>query len=336
MSCLNNSPIIMFFKRLSVIKIGILVFIGILFFFGLVLRYTTRTLIVFEPSLVSNSTKKCLPAICDYNIQFNNRSNVVGFSFPVIPDIVHVLYMKQRQITFVQMVCIRSVLQNHNPHRLLLHCSECVDGKTMEGKYWNMLGEFKSRIEIVPIEEPKSIYGQKLTSVFHASDIARTKILMKHGGIYLDNDVYVVRSLHGFRHFEMCLGWENRGVMASQVVIAHKNARFLKLYLDSYHDYKGYLWYYNAGEYPTAEIIVKQPQLVHIVKHLFMAEFPFFDLYKKSNDDWMDYYTIHLGTRWLSDKNIKVFNESNIKTYPKQFGRMARYVLYGKTDPVNE
>jgi mannosyltransferase OCH1-like enzyme len=65
--------------------------------------------------------------------------------------------------------------------------------------------------------------------------VLRILLLSHYGGIYLDNDVYVVNSLENYRKFEMTLSWDsdNDGI-GSQVLIAHKNARFLKTYFDSY------------------------------------------------------------------------------------------------------
>ncbi len=73
---------------------------------------------------------------------------------------------------------------------------------------------------------------------------------MSFGGIYLDNDVYVVRSLDEFRKREMSVGWEKESThrMGSQVLVAHRHARFLRAWLDSYRtEYKIDEWYTNAG-----------------------------------------------------------------------------------------
>ena len=59
--------------------------------------------------------------------------------------------------------------------------------------------------------------------------------LMSFGGIYLDNDVYLVNSLDKYRKFEMVIGWEKvDNVTGSQVLIANRNARFLKAWYDTY------------------------------------------------------------------------------------------------------
>ena len=60
-------------------------------------------------------------------------------------------------------------------------------------------------------------------------------LLMNYGGIFLDNDVYVVNSLNEYLKYEMTVSWdsENDG-LGVQVLIAHRNARLLKAHFDSY------------------------------------------------------------------------------------------------------
>ncbi len=63
---------------------------------------------------------------------------------------------------------------------------------------------------------------------------------MEFGGIYLDRDVIVIISLDPLRKFEMTLDYEFHKTykeMGNQVQIAHKRARFLRLYLQTYKKY---------------------------------------------------------------------------------------------------
>lgn len=67
--------------------------------------------------------------------------------------------------------------------------------------------------------------------------MARILLLMNYGGIYLDNDMFVVKSLDKYRVYEMTVSkTADRGkeVIGNQVMIAHRNARFLRAYYDSY------------------------------------------------------------------------------------------------------
>jgi hypothetical protein len=60
---------------------------------------------------------------------------------------------------------------------------------------------------------------------------------MHYGGIFLDNDVYVVNSLKKYLNYEMVVSWdrpfEERGI-GSQVLIAHRDARLLKAHFDQF------------------------------------------------------------------------------------------------------
>ena len=69
----------------------------------------------------------------------------------------------------------------------------------------------------------------------HAFDIWRLKVLMNYGGIYLNNDVYVVNPLYKYLKFELTVSWPDRNnFLGFHVLIAHKNARFLRSLLESF------------------------------------------------------------------------------------------------------
>jgi mannosyltransferase OCH1-like enzyme len=50
--------------------------------------------------------------------------------------------------------------------------------------------------------------------------------MMKYGGIYLDNDVFVIRSLHKFRKYELALGWPQNESMGTQASLKHFQLNF--------------------------------------------------------------------------------------------------------------
>jgi hypothetical protein len=52
----------------------------------------------------------------------------------------------------------------------------------------------------------------------------------------------------------MTVGITDFGYLGTQVLIAHKDARFLKLWLESYRIYHPEDWYMNTGEKPMREI----------------------------------------------------------------------------------
>lgn len=97
-------------------------------------------------------------------------------------------------------------------------------------------------------------------------------------------------------------------------------------------DFRKDKWYYNGGMAP-AKILLKFPQLAHVVEDKFGTQSGMVCiLYKGCDPDaWRNYATIHtlIRHRAYMDKNssIRSFNEVNIWTYDKGYGRMARDVL---------
>lgn len=264
---------------------------------------------------------------------FNNETGTENGSY-IVPNVIHFLRLKQRNFSFVDAVCVLSAFKNHRPDKIMFHTN--VDD--FLGPYWEKVKNTPGIVyEIRNVTIPAKIFGQKFSKVFHiwhASDVTRIRILMEHGGIFLDNDIYVVQNLNKFRKFEMAIGWDDDQCIGTQVLIANKNARFLGLWLKSYREYYADRWYYNAGCKPTEELLYKRPELVHRVKLLFGVQMLVNNLYKTLWKDWRKQYSVHLLMRhrsYLDKEHLDkwpTFDETNIKDYPMTFGEMARDV-YG-------
>ena len=235
------------------------------------------------------------------NFSFN--LNETGFGFNIVPNIVHYVLFTVHEVEFGHFISLLSVLKNQKPEKVYIHC----DCSQLSGDYYQRVLRVanKTNIPIIvrTIERSTQIFGKNLSKSFHnwhLSDITRNRVLQEFGGIYLDRDVYVVKSLDKFLKYEMTLNWDEGQYLATQTLIAHKNARFLKLWLDSYHDYRPDLWYYNAGQLPTTKYLQKDPSLVHRLKGGFGADAPkvcplIFRIYYPN---WRkDFYAIHLVIR---------------------------------------
>ncbi|PRD31700.1 UNVERIFIED_CONTAM: hypothetical protein NCL1_22825 [Trichonephila clavipes] len=266
-------------------------------------------------------------------VDFTGADNVTGFSYAIVPNVVHYVHFDSMDLSFIQVISIKAVFLNHKPEKILIHCNR----HRLSGKYWNMVKNI-SVLEISFMKKPTHTFGKLLSSIYHSSDIARLEILMKHGGIFLDTDTYVIKSLNYFRKFEMTLGWPPSQNLGTQLLIAHKNARFLKLWYNSYRYYRRERWYYNAGELPTQFILEPMPYLVHRVPYDFGVHNLVHLLYGTHSDEWKNYHAIHLLVRHknylLPGDTVEEFNENNINQYNKTFGDMARLVLYGSTNII--
>ncbi|KAL1466367.1 hypothetical protein MTO96_042782, partial [Rhipicephalus appendiculatus] len=70
----------------------------------------------------------------------------------------------------------------------------------------------------------------------HSTDVVRIRALLRHGGIYLDADVFVVQPLRRFLRYEATVSCPQGYWYGNQIMIAHKNSRVLRLFMDTYHE----------------------------------------------------------------------------------------------------
>lgn len=284
--------------------------------------------------------------------------NLTGWPMDIVPNIVHYVLFEEHKISYVHMLSMFSVLVIQKPETIYIHCDcDKIDDNDAN---WKRVLEFVNKtndvtILIDEIEKPKEIYGIEVDESvrnFHGSDITRYRTLMKYGGIYLDNDVFVCQSLNQFRKFEFTLNWDEDQFLGSQVLMGNRNARFLKFTMETYRMYDTSKWYYNAGELPTRVILYKYPHLVHRIKVKFgvdaPAVCPYF--YKEYHSEWeTEYFTFHMVARgeeiswkdWCIGggdhymRNAK-FNDELIRNLNNTFGEMARLVLFGTKHILEE
>ena len=49
---------------------------------------------------------------------------------------------------------------------------------------------------------------------------------MQYGGIYLDNDMFVIQSLDKYRKFEITMNWDENQFLGNQVTLKHLHPFF--------------------------------------------------------------------------------------------------------------
>ncbi len=137
--------------------------------------------------------------------------------------------------------------------------------------------------------------------------------------------------LFSLRRYETTLGWPKDQFIGIQFILCKPGAAFLRLWQESYRDYRPSLWYYNAGQYPTEHILSRCPELVHREEVLLGVQDLTDRLYMQDWDGWKEYYAVHLLNRhrnYRVNRKFEEFDEENIKKYYNTtFGRMARLVL---------
>ncbi|KAJ9587788.1 hypothetical protein L9F63_018771 [Diploptera punctata] len=297
----------------------LVIFIGVVFLFYCILLFTNS---INAPRIVFKQQHKIS--------SFEGFNNETGAGKLIVPNIVHFIRFNKPNFSFVDAVIVLAAFKNQNPDKIMFHANDV----NFIGPHWDKIKSTPGLVyEIVKTAIPDDIFGQKFNEgwkLWHAGDVTRIRILMKYGGIFLDNDSYIVKSLDRFRKYEIAIGWDENQCIGTQVIVANKDARFLPLWLESYRVYHADKWYYNAGCKPTEEILYKTPELVHRVKLLFGVHMLVHNLYKSYWKDWRKQYAIHLlinHRSYLDEEHLDkwpVFTEKNIVYYNYTFGTMAR------------
>lgn len=252
---------------------------------------------------------------------FDNVSGLLHGPY-IVPNYVHYIRYGRplKEVNFMDAVNILAAFKNQKPDKIMFH----TDQEPFTGPYWERLlkiPKFNETIEYHFIQPMQSIFGQPLSSWngrWHASDVLRIQILRRFGGIFMDNDVYLVQSLDRFRRFETALESIDELDIGTMTLVAHKDSRFMRLWLDEYRDYVPHLWYYNAGTKPKINVINNRPELVHDARGFFGVEDLRVELYVQNWKKWKSKYTIHTLVRHTHDLPALIKNKLGLK-YPMTF-----------------
>ncbi|XP_065305704.2 uncharacterized protein [Dermacentor albipictus] len=261
---------------------------------------------------------------------FYDADELSGYSYDIVPDILHLVRYNAPEVDFIDVVGMRSMYLNHRPKEIYVHCSPCG----FQGNYTRFLEGIN--FTFIPAVFPTEIFGIPIQVSHHATDVLRLRVLMRYGGYYFDKDVFVIQSLRRFLRYEASLNFANGDLMGNMVMFFHKNSRFLRLYLDTYHRLNDSLWYYNAGDVPAKVLFQPHPHLVHRMHYGLETGLDMLGaLYEPhAYPYWRNAFAIHLLARFRRESpydalHAAPFNETNIRDVDNAFGEMARSVLFG-------
>nr|XP_039263104.1 uncharacterized protein LOC120339101 isoform X3 [Styela clava] len=120
----------------------------------------------------------------------------------MVPNIVHFVWIGNLTLHFYAYLTIRSAAANQKPDVILFHYTHVEP----QGDLWIRAKQEIPCLIPVKFEEPTSWQGNELDTVVHKTDIARFDILLQHGGIYLDTDAFILRSMDPLRKFPFTMG----------------------------------------------------------------------------------------------------------------------------------
>ena len=255
-------------------------------------------------------------------------------SEPRVPNIVHLvwLYGKPYDFTFRQLLSGLSILLFIKPCSILFW----YDGSTPTGKYWkHFLVNITARnidMEMLNITVPNTIWGKHIRYIAHSTDIIRFEVLKHFGGMYLDLDVIVLKSVTPLRCYDYTLGRQHSFGLPASFVFSVPWSPFLLKIIENYKNYSSKLAY-NSVRYPH-NLFLQHPELIHVEEDTINRP----NFYPEEKDaifdasctiDWRRNYAIHLWNR-KSTRNPKDESPESIINMQSTFGQVARYIYYGE------
>ena len=276
-------------------------------------------------------------------MNFDGFDNETGALDYIVPNLIHFIRLNLKEFSFTDIIIIRAAHLAQKPDAIYIH----TNMKSFEGKYWNELQrkwpDTYQLIHLIPTEIPLTVFGRPISKDYkyqHASDFLRYHILSKYGGIYLDNDVYVIQNLNKYRKYEMTIEWNPDAYLGNQVLIGHKDARFLKHCIETFRDYRADLWYYNGAELPTKAVLHPHPEFIHRVIQKFGTDVDYsYFVFTTNWRRWKEFDAIHLlinQRHYMHKKNFEKYPEFNAETilkYNFTFGEMARRIYFETISP---
>lgn len=131
----------------------------------------------------------------------------------------------------------------------------CINTWKEKMSDWEFLEINEDNFDINYNEYVKEAYKNKKWAF--VSDVARLWALYTYGGIYMDTDVWVYKSLDKFLNYDFFTGFEQQNYPVTATMGASKGNKLIKEILDVY-DTKKFTLHKNWYEYETNTIIMSE------------------------------------------------------------------------------
>ena len=151
----------------------------------------------------------------------------------------------------------------------------------------------------------------------------------EYGGIYLDTDQLLLRSVDRFRNKDCTMGWAHDLYFGSALILAKKQSSFIRRWIESYASYNPKLWGENSV-IMAAKLAIQYPTLINVVKH-YCLFYPHPDDYYNKNYKWSHSYSLHIYKQGKMDQ-IQAMNFMSIRKLNNTLGAVFRYILFGNKE----
>lgn len=178
----------------------------------------------------------------------------------MIPNVIHFIFGLRADFgsfpfSFVHYLAIKSAHECNPSAAIKFHYKY-----EPKGEWWEKSKEY---LNLVKVDTPTEIFGNKLSHYAHQTDILRLEILLREGGIYLDVDVICLNSFKPLLRHDCVMGREGRYGLCNAVIMAKPGTKFLKTWYDQYRNFKPAEWNKHSVFLPL-ELARRNAEDLHI------------------------------------------------------------------------
>ena len=237
-----------------------------------------------------------------------NLSNMYIKNQKPIPKIIHVIYFKESDFQSHHYGCVMSMVK-HMP-TYTIHLYNDIEPKN--NHYWERIKK-EPTINIIPYKRPHQYDGFDLKHVQYAADVVRLELLYKHGGVYLDLDMLIIKNFETIINTGKDLyiseeGKRGGGWINSFIACKPKN-EFINIWLNSFRTglrMESWAWHIRDG---NKNLVEKHPHYeikynMEILEHKYFFPFSwterekFINIEENLNEE---IYGVHLFETILHD-----------------------------------
>lgn len=257
--------------------------------------------------------------------------------------IVHItwFYPPHTPFRFHEAICLLAVQRFVRPRKILFWYDAA--STLPAGPWWLFARQSVAHLLPVPMDRPTSIYNQTVAVPEHQSDLARIDVLERHGGLYVDLDVIIVRPVDELvraaaEGASVVMGAESPDMLGSGFILSPRpGAEFLALWRKSYADGFDDADWNRHSVFVPMKLARQRPDLVRI--EWFSINRPNWNerhwLYAPGALwDWSSNYAVHL---WFRDHPVDtVYDPVTIRRLNTTTGEVLRHIYYEHTDLLPE
>ena len=260
-----------------------------------------------------------------------------------IPLIVHFIVgqVDQKQInhsfplvtnfSMINYLVILSARRQIRPKQLFVHYYE------EPNSFWWTLTKQDAELDITLVKSRlvEHIFGHPVYHHSHRSDVLRTEILLEYGGIYLDTDVITLRSFDSLLNLaNVVVGYENEETLdiGSAVILAKKNAPFVRRIYDSYQSYSDLCWNCHAVINPGRLAMMYTQELKVLPMNAFFL--PYYSereaFFERNDYNFTSNYACHLWNK-VFNQELSSLTPDHIINGDFTLARMLRHAIGNQT-----